>query len=161
MEYNFAHFCFYGPRPVKRYLFTGSLSEALVRNQRILGLAEKVQAYVKLRVAAGMAKASPPVGSALGPAGCEHHGILSKRSTPKLNPWKKIYLIPVVITVYDDRSFTFRYQDASSSSSAEKKTAGIKSGSGKPIKDKVGKISRAQLQEIAPDQSCRHDWFRH
>ncbi|XPE37772.1 50S ribosomal protein L11 [Shigella flexneri] len=114
-------------------------------------MAKKVQAYVKLQVAAGMANPSPPVGPALGQQGVTSWNSV-KRLTPKPIHGKRSAIL-VVITVYADRSFTF-VTKTPPAAVLLKKAAGIKSGSGKPNKDKVGKISRAQLQEIAQTKAA-------
>lgn len=110
-------------------------------------MAKKVQAYVKLQVAAGMANPSPPVGPALGQQGVNIMEFC-KAFNARTESMEKGLPIPVVITVYADRSFTF-ITKTPPAAILLKKAAGIKSGSGKPNKDKVGKITRAQLQEIA------------
>jgi large subunit ribosomal protein L11 len=110
-------------------------------------MAKKIQAYVKLQVKAGQANPSPPVGPALGQQGvnimefCKAFNAQTQSIEPGLP-------IPVVITVYADRSFTF-ITKTPPASILLKKAAGIKSGSAGPNKDKVGKVSRAQLEEIA------------
>jgi large subunit ribosomal protein L11 len=110
-------------------------------------MAKKIQAYVKLQVKAGQANPSPPVGPALGQQGvnimefCKAFNAQTQSIEPGLP-------IPVVITVYADRSFTF-ITKTPPASILLKKAAGIKSGSAVPNKDKVGKINRAQLEEIA------------
>lgn len=110
-------------------------------------MAKKVQAYIKLQVKAGQANPSPPVGPALG-----QHGVnimefckAFNAETQSLEPGLPI---PVVITVYSDRSFTF-ITKTPPASILLKKAAGIKSGSGRPNTDKVGTVTRAQLEEIA------------
>jgi len=110
-------------------------------------MAKKVQAYIKLQVKAGQANPSPPVGPALG-----QHGVnimefckAFNAETQKLEPGLPV---PVVITVYADRSFTF-VTKTPPASILLKKAAGIKSGSGRPNTEKVGTVSRAQLEEIA------------
>ena len=115
-------------------------------------MAKKVQAYVKLQVAAGMANPSPPVGPALGQQGVNIMEFC-KAFNAKTDSLEKGLPIPVVITVYADRSFTF-VTKTPPAAVLLKKAAGIKSGSGKPNKDKVGKISRAQLQEIAQTKAA-------
>ena len=115
-------------------------------------MAKKVQAYVKLQVAAGMANPSPPVGPALGQQGVNIMEFC-KAFNAKTDSIEKGLPIPVVITVYADRSFTF-VTKTPPAAVLLKKAAGIKSGSGKPNKDKVGKISRAQLQEIAQTKAA-------
>ena len=110
-------------------------------------MAKKVQAYIKLQVSAGMANPSPPVGPALG-----QHGVnimeFCKAFNAKTDSVEKGAPVPVVITVYSDRSFTFETKTPPASYLL-KKAAGIKSGSGVPNKNKVGKVTRAQLEEIA------------
>ncbi|GEK73924.1 MULTISPECIES: 50S ribosomal protein L11 [Halomonas] len=110
-------------------------------------MAKKVQAYIKLQVAAGKANPSPPVGPALG-----QHGVnimefckAFNAETQNLEPGLPT---PVVITVYSDRSFTF-VTKTPPAAVLLKKAAGIKSGSGEPNKNKVGTVTRAQLEEIA------------
>jgi large subunit ribosomal protein L11 len=110
-------------------------------------MAKKVTAYVKLQVKATQANPSPPVGPALGQHGvnimefCKQFNAQTQGMEPGLP-------IPVVITVYSDRSFTF-ITKTPPASILLKKAAGIKSGSKVPNRDKVGKVSRAQLEEIA------------
>ena len=110
-------------------------------------MAKKVQAYIKLQVSAGMANPSPPVGPALG-----QHGVnimeFCKAFNAKTDSMEKGAPVPVVITVYSDRSFTFDTKTPPASYLL-KKVAGIKSGSGVPNKNKVGKVTVAQLEEIA------------
>jgi large subunit ribosomal protein L11 len=110
-------------------------------------MAKKVQAYIKLQVKAGQANPSPPVGPALG-----QHGVnimefckAFNAETQKLEPGLPV---PVVITVYSDRSFTF-VTKTPPASILLKKAAGIQSGSGRPNTEKVGTVTRAQLEEIA------------
>ncbi|MBW8191663.1 50S ribosomal protein L11 [Neiella marina] len=109
-------------------------------------MAKKVEAYIKLQVAAGMANPSPPVGPALG-----QHGVnimeFCKAFNAKTDSLEKGAPVPVVITVYSDRSFTFETKTPPASYLL-KKAAGIKSGSGVPNKNKVGSVTRAQLEEI-------------
>ncbi len=110
-------------------------------------MAKKVEAYIKLQVQAGMANPSPPVGPALG-----QHGVnimeFCKAFNAKTDSVEKGLPIPVVITVYSDRSFTFETKTPPAAVLIMK-ALGIKKGSGVPNKDKVGKITRAQLEEIA------------
>ncbi|MFM2485509.1 50S ribosomal protein L11 [Celerinatantimonas yamalensis] len=110
-------------------------------------MAKKVQAYIKLQVAAGAANPSPPVGPALG-----QHGVnimeFCKAFNARTDSLEKGAPVPVVITVYSDRSFTFETKTPPASYLL-KKAAGIKSGSGTPNKQKVGTVTRAQLEEIA------------
>ncbi|MBI1424956.1 MAG: 50S ribosomal protein L11 [Gammaproteobacteria bacterium] len=110
-------------------------------------MAKKIDAYIKLQVKAGQANPSPPVGPALG-----QHGVnimefckAFNAQTQSLEPGLPT---PVVITVYSDRSFTFVTKTPPASILLIK-AAGIPKGSGVPNRDKVGKVSRAQLEEIA------------
>jgi large subunit ribosomal protein L11 len=113
----------------------------------ILKMAKKVSAYIKLQVKAGSANPSPPVGPALG-----QHGVnimeFCKAFNARTEKLEKGAPTPVVITVYSDRSFTFETKTPPASFLL-KKAAGITSGSSKPNKDKVGKVTHAQLLEIA------------
>lgn len=110
-------------------------------------MAKKIEAYIKLQVPAGQANPSPPVGPALG-----QHGVnimeFCKAFNAQCQGMEQGLPIPVVITVYSDRSFTF-ITKTPPASILLKKAAGIKSGSGVPNRDKVGKVNRAQLEEIA------------
>jgi large subunit ribosomal protein L11 len=110
-------------------------------------MAKKVSAYIKLQVAAGKANPSPPVGPALG-----QHGVnimeFCKAFNAATQSMEAGMPIPVVITVYADRSFTF-ITKTPPASILLKKAAGIKSGSGRPNTEKVGKVTVAQLEEIA------------
>jgi large subunit ribosomal protein L11 len=110
-------------------------------------MAKKVQAYIKLQVAAAQANPSPPVGPALG-----QHGVnimeFCKAFNAQTQQLDAGAPVPVVITVYSDRSFTFTMKTPPASYLL-KKAAGIKSGSGEPNTKKVGKVTRAQLEEIA------------
>ena len=110
-------------------------------------MAKKVLAYIKLQVAAGQANPSPPVGPALGQHGvnimdfCKAFNAQTQGMEPGLP-------IPVVITVYADRSFTF-ITKTPPASVLLRKAAGLKKGSGRPNTEKVGKVNRAQLEDIA------------
>lgn len=110
-------------------------------------MAKKITAYIKLQVKAGEAKPSPPVGPALG-----QHGVnimeFCKAFNAKTQDVEAGLPLPVVITVYSDKSFTF-ITKTPPASILLKKAAGIKSGSKTPNKVKVGTITRAQLEEIA------------
>ena len=110
-------------------------------------MAKKVLAYIKLQVGAGAANPSPPVGPALG-----QHGVnimeFCKAFNAETQSMENGMPIPVVITVYSDRSFTFTTKTPPASFLL-KKAAGIKSGSGTPNTKKVGKVTREQLEEIA------------
>ncbi len=110
-------------------------------------MAKKVDAYIKLQVPANEANPSPPVGPALG-----QHGVnimeFCKAFNAKTQKMEKGMPIPVVITVYSDKSFTF-ITKTPPASILLKKAAGIPKGSGEPHINKVGKVNRAQLEEIA------------
>jgi len=109
-------------------------------------MAKKIQAYIKLQVKAQEANPSPPVGPALG-----QHGVnimeFCKAFNAQTQSVEKGLPIPVVITVYADRSFTFTMKTPPAAVLL-KKIAGVPKGSGVPNKEKVGKVSRAQLEEI-------------
>ena len=109
-------------------------------------MAQKVKSIVKLQIPAGKATPAPPVGSALGP-----HGINIMGFTKEFNDRTKNdigLIIPVVITIYEDRSFTF-VTKTPPAPVLIKKACGVKSGSGVPNKTKVAKITRKQVEEIA------------
>ena len=109
-------------------------------------MAKKVLAKVKLQVQAGKANPAPPVGTALGP-----HGIQIMDFCNQFNEKTKEMVgavIPAIITIYEDRSFDFIIKQ-SPASDLIKKAAGIDKGSGVPNKDKVGKLTKAQVKEIA------------
>ena len=109
-------------------------------------MAKKVDSYVKLQVPAGKANPSPPVGPALGQKGVNIMEFCKafNAQTQELEPGSPV---PVVISVYADKSFTF-ITKTSPASYLLKKAAGIQSGSGTPNTDKVGKVTRAQCEEI-------------
>lgn len=109
-------------------------------------MAKKVAGFIKLQLPAGKANPSPPVGPALG-----QHGVNIMQFCKAYNARTQAHegsIIPVVITVYSDRSFTF-ITKTPPASSLILKAAGLKKGSGVPNRDKVGKVTRAQLAEIA------------
>ncbi|WP_367680597.1 50S ribosomal protein L11 [Candidatus Fukatsuia anoeciicola] len=110
-------------------------------------MAKKVQAHVKLQVAAGSANPSPPVGPALGQQGVNIIEFC-KTFNARTESIEKGLPIPVIITVYSDRSFTF-ITKTPPAAVLLKKAAGIKSGSSKPNLEKVGKVTNAQILEIA------------
>ena len=109
-------------------------------------MAKKVTAIVKLQLAAGKATPGPPVGSTLGPHGINIPGF-TKEFNAKTQGQEGL-IIPVVITIYQDRSFTFVLKTPPAPVLI-KKACGIASGSAKPNKDKVAKITKAQIEEIA------------
>jgi large subunit ribosomal protein L11 len=109
-------------------------------------MAQKVTGYIKLQIPAGKASATPPVGPALG-----QHGVNIMAFIKEFNEKTKNdvgLIIPVVITVYADRSFTF-VTKTPPAAVLIKKACGIESGSGVPNKTKVAKITKAQIKEIA------------
>ncbi len=110
-------------------------------------MAKKIEAYVKLQVPAGSANPSPPVGPALG-----QHGLnimdFCKAFNAQTQSLEAGMPTPVIITVYNDKSFTFIIKTPPASILL-KKAAGLKSGSAEPNRNKVGKVTRAQLEEIA------------
>ncbi len=110
-------------------------------------MAKKVQGYVKLQVPAGSANPSPPIGPALGQQGVNIMEFC-KQFNAQTQKLEKGLPIPVVITVYSDRSFTF-IMKTPPASVLIRKAIGIEKGSGTPNTAKVGKIDRAQLEEIA------------
>jgi large subunit ribosomal protein L11 len=119
-------------------------------------MAKKITAYVKLQVAAGSANPSPPVGPALG-----QHGLnimeFCKQFNAVTQNLEKGLPIPVIITVFSDKSFTF-ITKTPPVTVLIKKAIGLDKGSSQAAKDKVGKINRKQLEEIAkikmPDMNC-------
>ncbi|KEO89172.1 50S ribosomal protein L11 [Erythrobacter longus] len=110
-------------------------------------MAKKIEGYIKLQVPAGTANPSPPIGPALGQRGVNIMEFC-KAFNAATQDLEKNAPIPTTITVYADRSFTFTTKTPPASFLL-KKAAKIKSGSGEPNKNKVGKITRAQLAEIA------------
>ena len=109
-------------------------------------MAQQVTGYIKLQIPAGKASATPPVGPALG-----QHGVNIMAFIKEFNDKTKNdagLIIPVVITVYADRSFTF-VTKTPPAAVLIKKACGIESGSGVPNKTKVAKITKAQIKEIA------------
>lgn len=110
-------------------------------------MAKKIEAYIKLQVPAGEANPSPPVGPALG-----QHGLnimdFCKSFNTQTQKMEKGLPVPVIITVYSDHSFTF-ITKTTPASVLLRKSAGVPKGSAVPNRDKVGKVNRAQLEEIA------------
>ena len=109
-------------------------------------MAKKVTAVVKLQLNAGKATPGPPVGSTLGPYGINIPGFTKEFNAKTAN--QVGFIIPVVITIYQDRSFTFILKTPPAPVLI-KKAAGIESGSAKPNKTKVAKLTTAQVKEIA------------
>ena len=122
-------------------------------------MAKKVTAYIKLQVPAGSANPSPPIGPALG-----QHGLnimeFCKQFNAQTQKMEKGLPTPVIITVYSDKSFTF-IMKTPPATVLIKKALGLEKGSSTPNKDKVGKITRKQLEDIArvklPDLNCHGD----
>jgi large subunit ribosomal protein L11 len=110
-------------------------------------MAKKIEAYIKLQIPAGKANPSPPVGPALGQRGVNIMGFC-KEFNAATQHLEAGLPIPVVISVYSDRSFTFQLKTPPASVLL-KKALGLKSGSSNPNTTKVGKISRQQLLDIA------------
>ena len=120
-------------------------------------MAKKVKTVIKLQIPGGQANPAPPVGPALG-----QHGLNIAEFCAKFNAAtkdKQGELTPVEITVYEDRSYNF-ITKTPPASSLIKKAANIKKGSGSQLKDKVAKITKAQIQEIAekkmPDLNAKN-----
>jgi large subunit ribosomal protein L11 len=109
-------------------------------------MAKKIKTKIKLQIAGGQANPAPPVGPALG-----QHGLNIAEFCKQFNDKTKDKMgdiIPVEITVYEDRSYDFILKTPPAAELI-KKAAGIKKGSGKPLTEKIGSISKAQLEEIA------------
>lgn len=110
-------------------------------------MAKKITGYIKLQIPAGKANPAPPIGPALGQHGvnimefCKAFNARTQNDDPDMK-------IPVVITVYGDRSFTFETKTPPAADLI-RKAIGLPKGSGKPNREKVGKISMAQIEEIA------------
>ncbi len=109
-------------------------------------MAKKIKAVVKVQIQAGKATAAPPVGTALGP-----HGINMGQFIKEYNERTAALtgtVVPAVVTVFEDRSYTF-VTKSPPAADLIRREAGIEKGSGKPNKEKVGKITRAQVKKIA------------
>lgn len=110
-------------------------------------MAKKITGYIKLQIPAGKANPAPPIGPALGQHGvnimefCKAFNAKTANNDPDMK-------IPVVITVYADRSFTFETKTPPAADLL-RKAAGIAKGSGKPNREKIGTISRAKIEEVA------------
>ncbi len=107
---------------------------------------KKVKAVVKLQLPAGQANPAPPVGTALGPQGIQLMEFCKQFNDATKD--KAGFVIPVIVTVYEDRSFTF-ITKTPPASNLIKKELGIEKGSSEPNKNKVGKIKKDQLKKIA------------
>lgn len=109
-------------------------------------MAKAIKTIIKIQIEAAKATPAPPIGTALGP-----HGINIADFCKQFNAATKDMpgdVVPAEITIYQDRSFTFKLK-TSPASSLLKKAAGVEKGSGEPNKKKVGKVTRAQVREIA------------
>ncbi|MBI2475490.1 50S ribosomal protein L11 [Candidatus Uhrbacteria bacterium] len=109
-------------------------------------MAKKLKTQIKLQIPGGAATPAPPVGPALG-----QHGLPIGEFVKKFNDAsqdRRGEIVPIIINVYDDRTFDFIMKTAPASDMI-KKAAKIQKGSGKPLTDKVGSITKAQLREIA------------
>ena len=120
-------------------------------------MAKKVQTQIKLQIPAGQARPAPPVGPALGQAGVNIKQFCDEFNTATRQMAGEGLIIPVVITVYIDRSFTFVTKTPPVATLLFK-AAKIEKGSGQPNRNKVGKVTLAQVEEIAktklPDLNC-------
>lgn len=109
-------------------------------------MAKKIKTVIKLQIPAGKANPAPPIGPALG-----QHGLNIQEFCTKFNEATKNNMgdiIPAEITVFQDRTFSFILKTPPASDLL-RKAAGVEKGAGNPLKDKVGKISKAKLREIA------------
>ncbi|HWQ33742.1 MAG TPA: 50S ribosomal protein L11 [Blastocatellia bacterium] len=109
-------------------------------------MAKKITGYIKLQVPAGKANPAPPIGTALGPQGVNIMEFCKQFNAKTANMGD--IKIPVVITVYADRSFTF-ITKTPPAADLLKKAVKIEKGSGKPNREKIGRVTRAQIEEIA------------
>ena len=109
-------------------------------------MAKEVKTIVKLQIPAGKANPAPPVGPALGQAGVNIQDFCAQFNDKTREQMGSV--IPVVITVYKDRSFTF-ITKTPPAADLLKKAAGVSKGAGNPLKEKVGSVTRAQVREIA------------
>ena len=107
---------------------------------------KKIKTIIKLQIPAGAATPAPPVGTALGPHGLNIGEFVNKFNVATKNMTGDI--IPVEVTVYEDRTYDMKFK-TSPAAALLKKAAGIEKGSGNPKKQKVGKVTMAQIREIA------------
>jgi len=118
-------------------------------------MAKKILTQIKLQITGGAANPAPPVGPALGQHGVNISGFCKEFNDKTKDRAGEV--VPVVITVYEDRSFTF-IMKTPPVADLIKKAIGLEKGSGKPLQEKVGKISKAQIRQIAerkmPDLNC-------
>ena len=109
-------------------------------------MAKKVSSIVKIQIPAGKATPAPPIGSVLGPKGINIAGFVKEFNDRTAS--QAGFIIPCVITIYEDRSFTFVLKTPPAPVLIRKE-AGIEKGSGKPNKDKVAKLTKSQIRKIA------------
>lgn len=121
-----------------------NLTRSRLKNYK--NMAKKIKTIIKLQIPAGAATPAPPVGTALGPHGLNIGEFVNKFNTATKD--KAGDIIPVEITVYEDRTYDMKFK-TSPAAALLKKAAGIEKGSGNPKKDKVGKVTMAQVREIA------------
>jgi large subunit ribosomal protein L11 len=118
-------------------------------------MAKKVTGFVKLQIPAGRANPAPPVGTALGPQGINIMAFCKEFNARTQS--QDGMILPVVVTIFSDKSFTF-ITKTPPAAILLKKEAGVEKGSGTPNKQKVGKVTRAQVRKIAelkmPDLNC-------
>ena len=118
-------------------------------------MAKKVKTLIKLQIVGGAATPAPPVGTALGPQGLNIAEFCKKFNDATAT--RKGEVVPCIITVYEDRTYDFIMKIAPVAEML-KKAAGIQKGSGKPLQEKIGKVTKAQIREIAekkmPDLNC-------
>ena len=118
-------------------------------------MAKKVTGFVKLQIPAGQATPAPPVGTALGPQGINIMAFVKEFNARTQN--QPGMILPVEVTIFSDKSFTFILKTPPAAVLL-KKEAGIEKGSGQPNRNKVGKVTKAQIRKIAeikmPDLNC-------
>jgi large subunit ribosomal protein L11 len=118
-------------------------------------MAKKVTGFVKLQIPAGQATPAPPVGTALGPQGINIMAFVKEFNARTQN--QPGMILPVEVTIFSDKSFTFILKTPPAAILL-KKEAGIEKGSGQPNRNKVGKVTKAQIKKIAeikmPDLNC-------
>ncbi len=119
-------------------------------------MAKKIKTYIKLQIEGGKANPAPPVGTALGPQGLNIAEFCKKFNDATRDRMGEV--VPCIITVFEDRTYDFVLR-VTPVADMLKKAAGIQKGSPKPLTDKVGKVTRKQIREIAerkmPDLNCR------
>ncbi|MFH1078598.1 MAG: 50S ribosomal protein L11 [Patescibacteria group bacterium] len=118
-------------------------------------MAKKVKTLIKLQIVGGQANPAPPVGTALGPQGLNIGEFCKKFNDATAN--RRGEVVPAIITVYEDRTYSFILK-ISPVAELLKKAVGITKGSGKPLTEKIGKVTKQQIREIAekkmPDLNC-------